>query len=120
MTQSLEDYLETIYVIISDGRPAQVRDVARLLNVKMPSVVKAIHELKKLELVTQEPYAPIKLTVKGERVAMRVLSRHKLLRSFLVKLGVSRRTADKDACMMEHFLSAETIDKIRIYTEKRK
>ena len=51
---------------------------------------------------------------------MRVLSRHKLLRSFLVKLGVSRRTADKDACMMEHFLSAETIDKIRIYTEKRK
>ena len=46
-------------MIISDGRPAQVRDVARLLNVKMPSVVKAIHELKKLELVTQEPYSPI-------------------------------------------------------------
>ena len=120
MTQSLEDYLETIYILISEGRPAQVRDVARLLDVKMPSVVKAIHELKKLELVTQEPYSPIKLTPKGERVASRVLNRHKLLRSFLVKLGVSRKMADRDACLMEHILSAETIDKIRAYTEKQK
>ena len=120
MTQSLEDYLETIYVIISDGRPAQVRDVAKMLNVKMPSVVKAIHELKKLELVTQEPYSPIELTQKGARVAKHVLGRHTLLRSFLVKLGVSRRIADKDACMMEHILSAETLDKIRAYTERQK
>ena len=120
MTQSLEDYLEAIYMRIAEGRPAQVRDVARMLSVKMPSVVKAIHELKKLELVTQEPYSPILLTAKGGRLAKLVLSRHKLLRSFLVKLGVSRKTADKDACMMEHILSAETIDKIRAYTEKQK
>jgi DtxR family Mn-dependent transcriptional regulator len=119
MTQSLEDYLETIYVLISEDRPAQVRDVAKLLNVKMPSVVKAIHELKKLDLVTQEPYANIELTAKGLRLAKLVLNRHKLLCSFLVKLGVSRRTADKDACLMEHILSAETLDKIRIYTEKK-
>ncbi len=120
MTQSLEDYLETIFVLIEDGKPAQVRDVARLLDVKMPSVVKAIHELKKLGLVVQEPYSPIHLTVKGERVARNVLNRHMLLRSFLVKLGVSRRIADRDACLMEHILSAETIDKIRAYTEKSK
>ena len=119
MTQSLEDYLESIYVLISENRQAQVRDVAKLLNVKMPSVVKAIHELKKLDLVTQEPYANIELTAKGVRLAKLVLNRHKLLCSFLVKLGVSRRTADKDACLMEHILSAETLDKIRIYTEKK-
>ena len=120
MTQSLEDYLETIFVLIDEGKPAQVRDVARLLDVKMPSVVKAIHELKKLELVTQEPYSAIELTAKGRRVANSVLNRHTLLRSFLMKLGVSRKTADKDACMMEHILSAETIDKIRAYTERQK
>ena len=118
MTQSLEDYLETIFVLIEDGKPAQVRDVARLLDVKMPSVVKAIHELKKLELVTQEPYSAIELTAKGRRVANTVLNRHTLLRSFLMKLGVSRKTADKDACMMEHILSAETMDKIRTFTER--
>ena len=120
MSQSMEDYLEAIYMLIADGKAAQVRDVARLLSVKMPSVVKAIHELKKQELVTQKPYANIELTVKGKRLARLVLNRHTLLRSFLMTLGVSRRIADKDACMMEHILSAETLDKIRIYTERTK
>ena len=120
MTQSLEDYLEAIYVLIAEDRPAQVRDVAKMLAVKMPSVVKALHELKKLGLVTQKPYAAIELTVKGSRVAQRVLGRHTLIRNFLMKLGVSRRNADKDACLMEHILSAETIDRIRSYTENSK
>ena len=119
MTQSLEDYLEAIFVLIDEGRPAQVRDVARPLSVKMPSVVKALHELKNLELVTQKPYAPIELTTKGRRLAAMVRSRHNLLRAFLMKLGVSRRTADRDACLMEHILSAETLDKIRTYTERQ-
>lgn len=119
MTQSLEDYLEAIYMLIADGKPAQVRDVARLLDVKMPSVVKAIHELKKMELVTQKPYSPIELTTKGERLAKHVLGRHTLLRKFLMMLGVSQKNADKDACLMEHILSAETLDKIRSYTEKK-
>ena len=117
MTQSLEDYLEAVYMLIAENRPAQVRDVAKMLSVKMPSVVKALHELKKLGLVTQKPYANIELTVKGTRVARQVLNRHNLLRSFLMKLGVSRRHADRDACLMEHILSAETLDRIRTYTE---
>ena len=118
MTQSLEDYLEAVYVLIADDRPAQVRDVAKMLSVKMPSVVKAIRELKRLGLVEQQPYSNIELTTKGERLARQVLNRHKLLRTFLMKLGVSRHHADRDACLMEHILSAETLDKIRIYTEK--
>ena len=118
MTQSLEDYLETVYMLIKDSHSAQVCDVARMLSVKMPSVVKAVRELKKLGLATQEPYANIELTEKGWRVARRLMNRHTLLRSFLMKLGVSRRTADKDACLMEHILSAETLDKIRIYNEQ--
>ena len=118
MTQSLEDYLEAAYVLISSGRPAQVHDVAKMLSVKMPSVVKAIRELKRLGLVTQQPYAAIELTSKGERVARQVLNRHTLLRAFLMKIGVSRRNADKDACLMEHILSAETLDRIRSYTER--
>ena len=120
MTQSLEDYIESVYVLSMEKKSACVRDVAKMLDVKMPSVVKAIHELKKMELVTQEPYGQIDLTVKGKRVARMVLGRHKLLRAFLEKLGVSKKVADKDACMMEHILSAETLDKIKTFTEASK
>lgn len=119
MTQSLEDYLEAIYLLIKDTGSACVRDVARSLGVKMPSVVKALHELKSLELVNQEPYSSIELTKKGERLAKSVLARHELIKSFLVSLGVNPGTADEDACRMEHILSAETLDKIRIYTERK-
>lgn len=119
MTQSLEDYLEAIYVLKRDAQAACVRDVALLLNVKMPSVVKALRELKKLDLVRQEPYQSIQLTSKGQRVAKLVLNRHTLLRDFLMQLGVSAKMADKDACLMEHILSAETLDKIRIYTKSQ-
>ena len=119
MTQSLEDYLEAICRLIDEHRPAQVRDVAKMLSVTMPSVVKAIRELKRLGLVTQKPYAAIEMTAKGRRVAKLVLGRHTLLRTFLEKLGVNRKIADRDACLMEHILSAETIDRIRIYTERQ-
>ena len=119
MTQSLEDYIEAIYMLIDTGKPAQVRDVARMVSVKMPSVVKAIRELKSLGLVEQEPYSNIELTEKGVRVARKILGRHTLLRTFLMKLGVGRANADKDACLMEHILSAETLEKIRLYTERK-
>ena len=120
MTQSLEDYIEAVYVLLKDGREACVRDVASMLGVKMPSVVKALRELKRLELVAQEPYASIVLTAKGRRVANHILGRHNLLRKFLMKIGVGSERADEDACRMEHILSAETMDKIRIFTEGKK
>ena len=46
MTKSLEDYLEEIHVLIHAKGAARVRDVALALHVKMPSVVKAIGELR--------------------------------------------------------------------------
>ena len=113
MTKSLEDYLEAIHVQITQTGVARVRDVAADLNVKMPSVVKAIAELKKLGLVTQEPYGNIELTAEGRRMADHVLARHKTLKAFLVKLGVSNEVAENDACLMEHILSAQTMDRIR-------
>ena len=118
MTKSLEDYLEEIHVLIQDRGYARVRDVALALNVKMPSVVKAIGELKKLELAAQEPYGNIELTEKGRRVAALVLGRHTLLKAFLQKLGVSEGIAEKDACLMEHILSAETMERIQDFLGK--
>ncbi len=119
MTQSLEDYIEAIYMCISEGRTAYVRHIADKLNVTMPSVVKAIRELKVRGCVLQEPYSPIELTEEGRRIAQLILDRHILLRDFLIKLGVSEEIANKDACRMEHVLSDETIEKIRSWTKEK-
>ncbi len=112
LSQSLEDYLEMVHILRLANGIARIRDIASALTVKMPSVAKAIIELKKLGLVTQEPYSGVELTEEGERVAATILNRHILLKGFLIKLGVSEAIADKDACSMEHILSAETLGKI--------
>jgi DtxR family Mn-dependent transcriptional regulator len=120
MTKSLEDYIEVVYVLIHEKNRARVRDIASTLKVKMPSVVKGISELKKLELVTQEPYGDVELTAKGRRIATMILNRHNKIREFLMLIGVSKRIADKDACQMEHILSVETMDRIRDFLRKAK
>lgn len=118
MTNSLEDYLETIYVLVQSGGQARVRDVAAALNVKMPSVIKAVVELKKKGFVMQEPYGAVELTATGTAEARRILRRHTLLKAFLIHLGVSEENAETDACAMEHILSAESLTRIAAFLKK--
>lgn len=111
MTTSLEDYLETILVLGSEDG-AHVSSIAMRLNVTMPSVNKAISELKKMKYVTQEPYGVVELTEIGLCHAREILRRHRLLKEFLMLLSVSEETAEQDACKMEHLLSRESLDRI--------
>jgi len=115
LSQSLEDYLEMVHMLRLANGIARVKDIAAALSVKMPSVAKAILELKKLGLVTQEPYSGVELTEAGMAAAATILNRHVLLKGFLIRLGVSEAVADKDACCMEHILSAETLSKIESF-----
>ncbi|MBR4786048.1 MAG: DtxR family transcriptional regulator [Fibrobacter sp.] len=117
LTQSLEDYLEMVHMLRLANGIARVKDIAAALSVKMPSVAKAMVELKKMGLVRQEPYSGVELTEEGQRVATMILNRHILLKGFLIKLGVSEAIADKDACCMEHILSAETLGKIEDFVK---
>ena len=118
LSQSLEDYLEMVHMLRLANGIARVKDIAAALSVKMPSVAKAILELKKLGLVTQEPYSGVELTEEGREAAADVLNRHILLKGFLIRLGVSEAIADKDACSMEHILSAETLSTIEDFMKK--
>ncbi|MBR2090784.1 MAG: DtxR family transcriptional regulator [Fibrobacter sp.] len=118
LSQSLEDYLEMVHMLRLANGIARVKDIAAALSVKMPSVAKAILELKKLGLVTQEPYSGVELTEAGRKAAADVLNRHILLKGFLIRLGVSEAIADKDACSMEHILSAETLSTIEDFMKK--
>ena len=119
MTNSLEDYLETIFLLAQANGRTRVRDVAAALHVKMPSVIKAILELKKLGFVVQEPYGAVELTEAGQAAASQILGRHTLLKEFLGLLKVDDETAEKDACTMEHILSAETLARIADFVKSR-
>lgn len=120
MSMSLEDYLECIYMLILDRKPARVRDIAAALGVKTPSVVNGVNGLLRQGLVTHEPYASVELTPAGLAKAVEILDRHEMLTAFLDSLGVDPDTAEADACRMEHILSEPTLAAIRRYLSRHK
>ena len=118
ISPSMEDYLECIYVAQLEKGVVRVKDISKLMNVRMPSVNNAIAMLKKKNFVTQEPYGYIEITGEGKNAAMKILKRHKFLVKFFTAIGVSPDTAERDACSVEHVISEETFKKIKEYYEK--
>jgi DtxR family Mn-dependent transcriptional regulator len=117
MTQSLEDYLEMVSFLADDGE-VRVTDIASRLGVSKPSVLTALKSLEDQGLLEHERYRTVTLTKKGGLLAADIRERHYFLTAFLRDvLGVSAETAEKDACKMEHFLSEETLKKIRALTK---
>ena len=118
LTSSLEDYLETIFLLSQKSKSVRLTDVAEKLNVSKPSVNRAVKTLNDEGYLEHATYGDIMLTPIGESYAADVLRRHKLLKHFLMEtLGVSEEVAENDACKMEHVMSPVTIDKLYEYLE---
>jgi DtxR family Mn-dependent transcriptional regulator len=113
LTESQEDYLETIYRIILKKDVARVKEIAAELKVRYPSVTSALQTLEKRGLVNYEPYGTITLTKEGFDAAIEVTGRHRLLKSFFSKvLGIEALKAEESACRIEHVISSEVYTRL--------
>ncbi len=113
LSRSLEDYLEVIYLLHKEKGYARVTDIANRLSVKKPSVVSALKRLEDLGFIIHEKYGRVSLTSEGVKKAQDIYERHIiLLRFFRDILGVPHEEAERDACIVEHYLGNETIDKL--------
>lgn len=111
--RSSEDYLETI-LILSERLPV-VRsiDIAIELKFSKPSVSVAMKHLKESGKINVSTAGYITLTDTGKEIAEKVYERHRVLAQMLVTLGVNEKTANEDACEMEHVISEETFRAIQ-------
>ena len=120
LSANMEDYVEAVLFCANEQGLARVSDIRDLLGVKTPSVTGAMKLLAENGYVTHQPYGGIKLTAKGLRAAEDVKKRHAILSRFLTQvLGVTPKTADMDACKMEHAVSKETLEKLHAYLHKK-
>ncbi len=117
LTSNMEDYLEVIMHLQEEQKVARVRDVARRLKVKMPSVTGAMKGLAEKGLVNYERYSYLTLTEAGEKIAREVGERHKTFYSFLTDvLKLDQKTAELDACRLEHVTSRKTFERLKEFT----
>ncbi|RLB57852.1 MAG: metal-dependent transcriptional regulator [Deltaproteobacteria bacterium] len=116
LTSNMEDYLEAILTLQEEQKVARVRDIARQLKVKMPSVTGAVRNLAEKGLVNYERYSFVTLTEKGRKIAEEITSRHQILYDFLTRvLLVDMEIAELDACRIEHAVSPPTMTKLKIF-----
>ncbi len=120
LSSNMEDYLEAVLLVANENGRARITDIRDMLGVKTPSVTGAVAALVKMGFLMHEPYRGVELTPKGRAAAEDVKRRHAILSRFLREvIGVSARTADIDACKMEHTVSRETISKLHEYLHKQ-
>ncbi|MEA3255178.1 MAG: metal-dependent transcriptional regulator [Candidatus Altiarchaeota archaeon] len=112
LTRTEEDYLEAIYNIILRKGYARTKDISVELEVSPPSVTGMLKKLNDKGLVKYEKYSGVTLTREGERVGRSVKTRHDTIKTLLKIILVSDKTADRDACKLEHELSPETVEQL--------
>ena len=92
LTNSIQDYLKSIYDLTENGQAASTTSLALRLGVAPASVTGMLQKLANLNppLVNYHKHQGAKLTTKGRRAALEVIRHHRLLESWLVQtLGYS-------------------------------
>ncbi|MBL0712226.1 MAG: metal-dependent transcriptional regulator [Desulfosarcina sp.] len=118
LTSVMEDYLEAIFNLDTEKRVVRVKDIAKRMDVKMPSVSSMLKTLNKKGLVNYEKYEYVELTKDGAAVGKEMRRRHKILLKFLTEiLKIDFKIADQEACKMEHTLSSATLDSFTDFME---
>ena len=119
ISPSLEDYLEVILELNLKDNAIRVTDLAQKLQVAKSSVNQAVKKLVEMGLLKHEHYGPIELTEHGLVAAEKITHRHQLLKRFFIEiLGVDSKTAEEDACHIEHYISSVTMKRLLVYLKK--
>ena len=61
----------------------------------------------------REDNKSISLTTKGKEVAEKIYERHRFFAKRLIAAGVDPKTAERDACRLEHAISEESFQKLK-------
>jgi DtxR family Mn-dependent transcriptional regulator len=121
LSPSKEDYLKVIHLLNDQSIGVRVKDIAGKMDITMPSVSCAMKSLEKQGLVSHSRYDLVDLTPRGTRIAKAIYRRHCIISEFLSNvLEVDTEIADRDACVMEHHISSETLDKFVHFLEEEK
>ena len=113
ITPSGEDYLEAILVLHKKMGMVRSVDVARHMEVSKPSVCHAVNILKDGGFLTMDEDHFLHLTDVGREVAEKIYERHCFFTEQLIAAGVDPKTAEADACRIEHTISQDSFEKIR-------
>lgn len=98
-----ENYLKALFNLADEQEHVSVKQLAQMLNIKMPTVTSMMKRLSEKGLVHYESYKPLRLTPQGRKQAALIIRRHRLTEMFLVeKMGFGWEEVHQIAEEVEH------------------
>ena len=113
----LEDYVEAIQEISEIKGDVKNADLSIHFGVSQATINKNLKRLISSKLATSEPYRSIFLTDEGKKLAVISKEKHEIVYQFLIKLGVSKKTAQYDSEGIEHHVSDETLKLMKDFSK---
>src|SRR5271170_925107 len=114
-TITVENYLKRLYLEqhATDGQRVAMGRLATAMGVVPGTATSMVKALSDSGLVEYEPRGGVRLTSRGEQLALHVLRRHRLLELFLVKvLGLDWSEVHEEAEVLEHAISEKVLQRI--------
>ncbi|MCB0911201.1 MAG: metal-dependent transcriptional regulator [Propionibacteriaceae bacterium] len=114
LTPVAQDYLKVIWSAVEWGEPPiTTKALAERFATSQANVSGTMRRLQAQGLVTYEPYRPVVLTDLGERLAVGMVRRHRLIETFLAQvLGYGWEEVHDDAERLEHAASERFLARI--------
>ncbi len=119
-----EDYLEAIINNSVDGiTPDSLKILADALNKDVSEIEGGLNALRDegfIRISDAGAYREIKLTHSGRKLGECTIKKHLVLESFFTEiLGMDSDSASKEACVLEHGASPDTIKRLKNYIRER-
>ncbi len=110
-SRSVDDFLKKVFMLQQEAERVATNDLAHALNISAASVTDMAQRLRDAKLIDYRKYYGVRLTTRGEEIALRVLRRHRLIELFLVqRLGYAMHEVHDEAERLEHAVSDRFIE----------
>jgi DtxR family Mn-dependent transcriptional regulator len=112
-TEAVENFVKSVYVLQQRSNRVSTNALRDVLRITAPSVTDMAKRLMDGGLLDHRKYHGVRLTALGERIALRILRRHRLIELFLVQeLGYALHEVHSEAEALEHAVSDQFIEAI--------
>jgi len=115
-----EDYLKVVYMLQQNKEEVRLKEVARTMNLKPPTVLQYINKLCEMGLVVYSQ-GRIRLTEEGLKKAKKLFEKYEVIKNFFKDvMGMDEEKASEIACLIEHVVDEDTIEKMKVFINKVK
>ena len=109
ITHSGAHYLMAIYELTQNQGYARLSDIAKKLDISLGSLSISIRPLIKKGMIDQDGNKHLRLSEEGKSIAVQSKNTFAAIRYLLHNiLGIDEKTAEIDACKIEHLLSEQS------------